>query len=188
MKTFHYPLADIFGTNFCFAYTFAEMVAAFISQFHTFFLTLFRFICLFRENWLLTFNITPRVSRYLPRFSVQNSTKFSNFSKTFARVVVALNWTIPFIIGSFLMMGSEHSRTLNTCLGVLDLRDNGISLCTLGTKLNQCLCKAAYGIYIIISSNMLDALMLYPCFIKIHKQNEDVKEMIGERHYTRRRK
>ena len=61
LRATFYPLNAIFGDIYCYLCNFLEPWAAFMGQFHSFFLTLFRYICLFHEEWLFVHRITPKV-------------------------------------------------------------------------------------------------------------------------------
>lgn len=63
MRTIYYPLKDLFGETFCHIFAFTEMSAVMTAQFHSFFLTLFRYICLFHEDVLIKRNILPKVKQ-----------------------------------------------------------------------------------------------------------------------------
>ena len=60
----YYPLKDLFGElgeAFCHFFAFLEIDGAFVGQFHSFFMTVYRYICLFHSDELLQNDITPKV-------------------------------------------------------------------------------------------------------------------------------
>ena len=60
----YYPLKDLFGElgeAFCHFFAFLEIYGAFVGQFHSFFMTVYRYICLFHSDELLQNDITPKV-------------------------------------------------------------------------------------------------------------------------------
>ena len=61
-------------------------------------------------------------------------------------------------------------------------------MCDKGSPLKIILCYVAYTSFFVFSNNMLEAILLYQCFKIIQQQTEDVKCLIGENHYIRRRK
>ena len=67
LRTSYYPLKDLFGDygeGMCHFYDYLLVIGAFAGQFHSFFLTAFRYICLFHDDFMLRYNIQPKV-RYL---------------------------------------------------------------------------------------------------------------------------
>ena len=50
------------------------------------------------------------------------------------------------------------------------------------------MCKASFAGYFLFSNNILEAFLLYRCFKQINNHTEEVKSLIGEKTYIRRRK
>ena len=61
----HYPLKDVFGRGFCYFCSYLEPYGFYVGQFHSFFTTVFRYICLFHSEEMLKHDITPKVSPFL---------------------------------------------------------------------------------------------------------------------------
>ena len=57
-----YPFNDYFGDAGCYIFSYARVIGNFIIQLHSFFLATFRYVCLFHDNFLLKFNLSPKVS------------------------------------------------------------------------------------------------------------------------------
>ena len=57
-----YPLNELLGDTGCYAVIYGRHIGNFIIQFHSFFLAIFRYTCLFHGNFLFRFNLTPDVS------------------------------------------------------------------------------------------------------------------------------
>ena len=75
MRAMYYPLKDLFGElgeAFCHLFAFLEIYGAFVGQFHSFFMTVYRYICLFHSDELLQNDITPKVIDMI-QFSKMNS-------------------------------------------------------------------------------------------------------------------
>ena len=66
IKNFVYPLKDYTGEFFCYAFHIFEYYAVFVSQYHSFFLNLFRYICLIHDEVLLKNEISVKVSIKIP--------------------------------------------------------------------------------------------------------------------------
>ena len=62
LRTCYYPIKYIFGEEYCYISNFLEIWAAVMGQFHSFFLTMFRYVCLFHDDWLMANRISPKVS------------------------------------------------------------------------------------------------------------------------------
>lgn len=65
-KAYYYPLKDITGPFLCYADTYLDLWSSMYAHFLTFFVSLFRYICLFHDDELIKRNISPRVSRNGP--------------------------------------------------------------------------------------------------------------------------
>ena len=61
-KAVYYPISDFTGTNFCYFVTYTYHWVGIYGQALTFFMTVFRYICLYHEEKLLRWNIKPKVS------------------------------------------------------------------------------------------------------------------------------
>ena len=60
-----YPLNDFVGDIACYMFIYARNIGFTIIQVHSFFVTLFRYLCLFHGNLLLRFSLSSNVSRYI---------------------------------------------------------------------------------------------------------------------------
>ena len=57
-----YPLNELLGDTGCYVVIYCRNIGIHIIQLHSFFLAIFRYTCLFHENLLCRFDITPNVS------------------------------------------------------------------------------------------------------------------------------
>ena len=62
LKAIHYPLKDITGENLCFFLNYFDQWFNMINQFQTFFITLFRYVCIFHMGRLYKKGLTPKVT------------------------------------------------------------------------------------------------------------------------------
>ena len=69
LKTIHYPMKDLVGGRFCHFFSFLEPYGAFVGQFHSFFMTVFRYVCLFHSEKMLRHNISPKVTPLLWKYN-----------------------------------------------------------------------------------------------------------------------
>lgn len=61
-KAVYYPISNFTRTNFCYFDTYTYYWVGIYGQSLTFFMTVFRYICLYHEKKLLRWNIKPKVS------------------------------------------------------------------------------------------------------------------------------
>ena len=57
-----YPLKDIFGETGCYIMTCLRNMGTFMIQLQSFFMATFRYICLFHDDFLIRFSLSPMVS------------------------------------------------------------------------------------------------------------------------------
>ena len=168
-RALYYPIKDLTGTVACYCITYLELFSLFLAQFQTFFITVYRYICLFHDQFLINMDLHPRV---------------------LAKIVVSILFTVSISTSFFILFGSEPTFTEQSCLGnyVLLYDRKGHQLCNAGSILSIWACKLSFVIYITLSSNLPEALLLYKCFQKIQVQIERVQSMIDEASYHRRRR
>ena len=61
LKSCYFPLKDITGEFSCYVIHVFEVVTAMTMQCHTFFVTLFRYICIFHDNKIIHMRMTAKV-------------------------------------------------------------------------------------------------------------------------------
>ena len=57
-----YPISNYTGTRYCYFFIYGLLWVDMFGQCLSFFLTIFRYICLYQENKLLSLRITPKVN------------------------------------------------------------------------------------------------------------------------------
>ena len=57
-----YPLNDYVGDTGCYLIIYGRDIGNFIIQIHSFFVATFRYVCLFHDDFLQKFNLSPNVS------------------------------------------------------------------------------------------------------------------------------
>ena len=170
LRTLYYPVKDILGSFLCHYINYAELFTMFLSQFQTFFITLFRYICLFDDTSLLKLNNTR--------------------PKIIAQITVYSLFIVSFLTSLFIILGSQSTFTLQICLGnyVLLYDRTGYELCNKGNGVIQTMCHLSYATNLILSSNLIESYLLYKCFLKIKDQTESVKSMLHQEAYVHRRR
>lgn len=99
-------------------------------------------------------------------------------------MILALFFTIN-ILGS-----TPENRSLSACLGNYErhfVEIEGNKIRTIGTSMEKFLCKSSVIIANVLSSNILEAFLLYFCFKAIKKQTEKSANWIGEKSYRIRK-
>lgn len=168
LRTIYYPLTDLIGNELCYIITWMEVHASIYAQMHTFFITFFRYVCLFHEKLLL--RLTPR---------------------NFGKIVSLLSFLITLIITYGIVIATDDPVPLNTCLGHYErnyLKIGGYQLCNNGTDFQMIFCKVVFVFYAVISSHIPEAILLYRCFRMIQIQTELSHPLIGDKQYIRRRR
>ena len=116
--------------------------------------------------------------------------EINSFFQVLARIFLLAHFAIPLLITIFLFNGSVTTRSLNGCMGQFELNyfEASTQICTEGFGITWILCEIAQLIYLTLSTNIVEATMLYRCFQKIKEQTESSKDMLTKHSYIRRRK
>mgnify|MGYP007023185112 CR=1 FL=1 len=142
--TVYYPISDWIGSYFCYFYIYGFLWVTIYGQSLSFFITVFRYICLYHEDKLSFWQITPKVNSLwsffdisydyksfrvtfhnvlelwdLSRYCKQKILINNNFFhlKTLGKTLVALQVIITtFLTVSYLVPNPTH-RGLDQCLG-----------------------------------------------------------------------
>lgn len=168
LRTLYYPLTDLIGNELCYIITWTEIHATMYAQMHTFFVTCFRYVCLFHEN--IFFPLTPR---------------------SFGRIILVISFFVPLIITYGVVNATDHLVTLDACLGHYEqtyVKTSGNQLCNSGSYFDTGFCKVVFVLYAIISSHIPEAILLYRCFRMIQIQTELSHDLIGDKQYIQRRR
>ena len=114
LRSLYYPIKDIFGNSLCYYTSHSEVFTMFLSQYQSFFITLFRYICLFQNQLVVNLDLKPR---------------------NLAQITVFCLFFISILTSSFIILGSDPTLTLQACLGnyVMSYDRNGHNICSQGT-------------------------------------------------------
>ena len=169
LKSLYYPFKDLFGEAACYVGSYVELFLLYLAQFQTFFITLYRYICLFHDDMLFSLSIHP---------------------KFLAKIMATSLFIISFFTSFFIIFGTELVIHLESCLGNywLQYDSRGHEVCGSGSVFVKVACKFSFVLYFLLSSNVPEAFLLYKCFKKIGEQTESVQEMIDTASYQRRRR
>ena len=114
LRSLYYPVKDITGQYFCYFVTYSEVFIIFYVQFQTFFMTLYRYICLFHDKILIDFGLHPR---------------------TLAKLTAFGHFVTSLVTSVSIILGSEPTITEQSCLSnyVEMYQRNGHLLCNEGS-------------------------------------------------------
>ena len=77
-----YPMRDYITDTGCYMFVYGRNIGLFIMQLQSFFVATFRYVCLFHDNFLLKFNLSPDVSTWCESFKIHSL----NFLKIFSLI------------------------------------------------------------------------------------------------------
>ena len=104
--------------------------------------------------------------------------------------MVFFHMTFAMILTIIIVGFSPDNRSLDACLGNYEIHFDeirGNKVCTLGTRIEKSICSGSVFIHFLLSSNILEAYLLYKCFQAIAKQTEKSAPMIGKKSYQIRK-
>ena len=87
IRSTFFPMKEVFGENFCYFFSFLEPWTVFVGQFHSYFTTAFRYICLFHHENMLTYHITPKVIKFYINTYLKLLNKLLLYSNTFRKQI-----------------------------------------------------------------------------------------------------
>ena len=62
LRAYYYPIVDLTGPTYCHFHNFWDLYSNMLVQFQTFFITFFRYLCLFHGEAFYANGVTPKVS------------------------------------------------------------------------------------------------------------------------------
>lgn len=140
------------------------------AHFSTFFVTVFRYICIFHEDKLFKYGWNP---------------------KLLARVCVAVHIFVSIASSIGVLAGSPDNRSLSACIGTYETHfqeKNGNLVCSRGGFYREAFCKLCVAFHTILSSNIPEAILLFFCFKAIQQQTEKSKALISENSFQSRKR
>ena len=172
LRAVYYPTKEIHGSTLCYLTDFLEPFKDLLAQFQTFFITIFRYLCLYHNQLLLSFNIFP---------------------KSLAKITLLFMFLLCTFSALNVVIASETSFTLQSCLGnyVLLYQRNGyagLHCSQSGSRILNGSCYFFLVTYFVIASNIPEAFLLYKCYTKIQEQTESVHTLIDNISYHRRKR
>lgn len=137
-------------------------MGAFFFQLQSFYVAIFRYICLFHDDFLFKWNLNPH---------------------SLARLIICLQFASS-CLPIYFLFNLDSIPGLQVCLGKGYL--NFISV-----KYNVCqgskICIFTALLLMLFMSNILDLICLLCCFHRIKTNTEKSKSMIGEKDYIKRK-
>ena len=105
--------------------------------------------------------------------------------------MVSLQLLLSVFLTVSILYSSPDSRSLDVCLGNYErhfTKNSGYKVCFNGNLLIRSFCNLSVLLHILLSSNLIEAFFLYSCFKEIRTQDENVKDLLGEKQYLRRKR
>ena len=155
-------------------------------QLQSFFNAGFRYTCLFHNNFLLKYSISPLVS--YKSFKFKSMYVSSNYFQNAAKFTVTLNILLPLIsVGISL---TQNSPGLSICLGegYQNFFSAQLRMCNYNNPIGNYACKLFFVLQMVLMSNLIDIYCTYFISKTINSKTEAAKSMIGENAYISRKK
>ena len=144
------PFEEVLGLSFCSAHFLFYQWSIGRSSYLTFFVTIFRYVCIFKDDLIFRLRLTPR--------------KLARFMAFFQTIAVTL---ILFL----LIIGS--SRSHNKCSWEVIREQPGAMirniLCNSSNLWLQTFCKGSLALHFVLSTNLAESYLLYCCFKGVYK-------------------
>ena len=106
-----------------------------------------------------------------------------------AKLIFLINFLGPLLSYAFVFT-SEHTVGLDVCLGkgYFNFFSNQGDLCSYDSIYSKGVCMTIWILYIIGSSNILDAYIIFCCLKEIRNSTEKTKTAIGHQAYINRKR
>ena len=199
-------MKDYVGETGCHITFFLRNAGVFAFQLQSLSMAFFRYICLFHSGSVRKLHISLNVSckdqimkpiQKVIFVSVwdkshdlwannQNRCRvpISNLSisfifQTMAKLIFLINFLGPILSYAFVFT-SEHTVGLDVCLGkaYFNFFSNQVDLCSYDSIYSKGVCMTIWSLYIIGSSNILDAYIIFCCLKEIRNSTEKQKQQL----------
>ena len=99
--------------------------------------------------------------------------------QTLAKLIFLINFLGPLLSYAFVFT-SEHTVGLDVCLGkaYFNFFSNQVDLCSYDSIYSKGVCMTIWSLYIIGSSNILDAYIIFCCLKEIRNSTEKQKQQL----------
>ena len=124
-KSCYYPIRDIIGEFSCHVIHMYEVYSTMSAQCHTFFVTLFRYICLFHDDKLMRSRLT---------------------AQGLARLMCLMAFLTPLSLAMALLQGSPPTVSLNRCIGHTEIEKKAAVICDKADSSRVFLCQTSFFI------------------------------------------
>ena len=186
----HYPLKNILGDTGCHIANILRETGTLQIQLHSFIMATTRYIFLFHDDVLLRFNLTTHVSAILFHIFDFNDFKCSSWFQGFTWIMVGLNVFFPLFYSAFtwgtISLMSPVLRLY--CLGE-EYKIFFLEKWTAtGTFFETAWTWSLIVILGITMSNILDFYFIYSCSKEVKKSDENVKTMMSNQAYLKRKR
>ena len=196
-----YPMKDYIGEAGCHMINSCRLAGAFGAQLQSFFVAIFRYICLFHGSSMRRVNLSPHVScaasfwiislpKNYPKtgYHLCMFLKLNIFFQALAKLICLINYFLPLL--SFFVFQIEHTVGLDVCLGkgYFYFFSTQSDLCFYDSNYSKGACWSLLIVYAIGNSNILDAYLIFCCVKEIKRSTEKAKKVIGLQEYINRKR
>ena len=156
-------------------------------QLQSFCNAVFRYTCLFHNNFLLKYSINPFVSYEFKKWKLISGSKLNYFQNA-AKLTFTLNILLPLI--SVGIASIQNSPGLLICLGegYKNFFSEERKMCNYNNPFWNNACKLFFVLQAILISNLIDIYCTYFISKMINTQTEAAKSLIGENSYISRKR
>ena len=136
------------------------------------------------------------LSALVPKCMFNTTNKFTGrisltllLFQTLAKLIVLINYLLPYLSFAFVVT-SDHTIGLDVCLGkgYFNFFSNQEKICSHNNIFSKGVCWTLMFLYVIRSSNILDAYIISCCIKKIKRSTEETKNMISSKEYINRKR
>ena len=156
-------------------------------QLQSFCNAVFRYTCLFHNNFLLKYRINPFVSYEFKKYKLISGSNLNYFQNA-AKLTFTLNILLPLI--SVGIASIQNSSGLHICLGkgYINFFSEEVKMCNYNNPIWNNACKLFFVLQAILISNLIDIYCAFSISKMINTQTEAAKSLIGENTYISRKK
>ena len=187
-------MKDYTGDLFCYVYYYVILFGLVAYQYQSFFISLFRYVCINHGNILMNNDITIKVNwnnKLLENrnYVFQSKSSFSIFQRLARWTVFCMAFFPAIVVLAFSIEENEYPA-INSCLGKPEAnfaKSRGF-VCNGENWVENIFCRIILYVYVVTSCNVLEVFFLYKTYKHIEAQTNAVKNMIGKDVFVHRKK
>ncbi len=196
VASFIYPMKGIVGSYGCYFIDFFELYGVCFAHTHSFFIAVYRYVCIAHNGFLFKINWTPKVTNNFLTYRNYGQLIMPMFQSFLTGVLVSQQLvSIAVTLGMKLPFRLQNSRTLFMCQGryemyFMDSTTKGREFCD-GLEhqwFSTVFCNMSLVTYALLSSNLFEIFLLGKCVASAKDQTQNVKELLSPLTFESRKK